>query len=243
MIDTPTSARPSDAPKTSPSNTFGKVAAVAAITVTMAAIGIGVAWMVHQGTTKHVSSRTVRGSVRLVVIDVSAGDVHLVNSVGPVRLRSTGRYLFSKPRMTTSTAGGILTVRSACGSWWLHDCSTNIQLSVPRGAVVDAKTDHGDITAEGLISRRIRADATGNVRLHLANDPNLIVARSERSDVTIRLPRAPYVVDARAALHQTHIDVPQEDSAPRTIEATANHGQIRIQSNRTRQSLSSDAHD
>jgi hypothetical protein len=230
MIDTTGGHAPSPAAS---SRRGWKIGAFAALVVAAAGLCVGVAWLVHQATTKHVSSRPLAGSVHLVVVDASAGDIHLVNGNGPVHLRSTARYLFSKPRVSTSIAGGVLRVRSKCGSWWLHDCSTNLHLTVPRGTAVDVHTEHGEITAEQLISRRVRADASGNVRLYLANDPSLIIARSDRSDVTIHLPRARYVVDANAAFHQTHIGVPRDDAAPRAIEATAKHGRVRIKATST----------
>jgi hypothetical protein len=233
MIDTPSAEHPTPKRTASTPRSHWRIGVITALALSGAAIGIGAAWVVHQATTKHVSDRTLPGRVHLVVVDVSAGDVHLVNGAGPVRLRSTSRYIFSKPEVATSSADGVLSVRSKCGTWWLHDCSTNIRLSIPAGAAVDADTGHGDITAEGLISRRVRADATGKVRLHLANDPSLIVAHSRRDDVTIRLPSAAYVVDARAAFDQTHIGVPRDHRAPRTIEATASHGQVRIQATPT----------
>ena len=203
--------------------------AIGAAVVAAAALCIASAWIVHQATTKHQMTRALSGRVHLVVVHVTAGDIHLVNGGGPAELRSTARYIFSKPRVTTSVASGVLSVRSKCGNWWLHDCSTNIHLSVPPGAAVDADTDHGQITSEGLVSGQVRADASGKVRLRLANDPNLIVARSRHGDVSIRLPRAPYIVDATAAFDQKHIGIPHNDAAPRTIEATARHGEVKIQ--------------
>jgi hypothetical protein len=228
MIETPSPEHPASI-AVPPRRSARKIGGIVALATAAAALAGGVAWIAHQATTKHVSDRSYRGRIHLVVVHLSAGDIHLVNDEGPVRIRSTARYVFSKPHVAASVSGGVLSVRSKCGSWWLQDCSTNIRLTIPPGSGVDIETDHGDITAQGLISRRVRADATGDVRLHLANDPSLIVAHSRRDDVTIRLPRAAYVVDARAAFDQTHIGVPEDNRAPRTIEATANHGRVRIQ--------------
>jgi hypothetical protein len=234
----PTTSPPEqDAPRAADSVTSSRhrmwaVAAVAAAIVTTAAVGAGVYWIVHQATTRHRAAWSFHGSVHLVYVKLSAGDVQLVNDAGPVRLRSTARYLFSKPRITTSLNDGVLTVRSKCGKSWLRDCSTNLRLTVPRTTMVDAQTDHGDITTKGLVSDRIRAETTqGQVRLFLANDPGLIVARSHRGNVTIHLPRAAYVVDASAEFGQTHIGIPHDKPAPRTIDATADHGEVSIQAN------------
>jgi hypothetical protein len=194
-----------------------------------AVIGAGTYWTVDRAARKHVTSSSVPGPVHLAFITVKQGDIHIVNHVGPARVRSTAHFLFSKPRIESSIKNGILTVRATCAKSWLADCSTDIRLSVPPKTTIDAETTDGDITADALTSSRIRAETTrGRVRLDLANDPTLIVAHSHRGDVTIHLPRATYVVDATAELGQTHIGIPHDGRAPRTIEATANHGEVRI---------------
>lgn len=203
--------------------------AIAAGTVGLLVIAFATAWVVHRVTTKHPMDRVFSGSIHRAVIHVHAGNITIRNAAGPARVHSTARYLTSKPTIRATLRGGVLTFRSNCGRWWLHDCSTNISLSVPPGTAIDMEASQGSITAENLSAPSIRADASHRVRLHLLNDPALVLAHSRRQDVKIWLPRAAYVVDATAALHQTHIGIPRDDLAPRTIEATADHGSVRIE--------------
>jgi hypothetical protein len=229
-----TAATPIDS-HPSPSKHWRRPAFIAAaVIVGLAVLGGAAYGLVHFGVQTTTATAEVRAPVRFIVVRVRDGNVHFVPGRGAVTIHSTLRYLLSKPHVKRTTDHGVLTLRAACHHSWLDDCSTNINISVPRGLAIDAETKAGDITAKDVSASRIRVETiNGGIHLHLANDPTLILANANEGGISIDLPPARYAVDAQANLGETSVSgITQDDAAPRRIEANAYNGDVNVHANR-----------
>jgi Toastrack DUF4097 len=233
---TPTATAPSESLPAGalPTNRWRGPAVVAAATLAglalLGAVAFGLVELARQKTTQ---TAEVRAPVRQIVIHVRHGNVHLVAGAEHVSIRSTLHYVFSKPHVSRITSHGVLTLRANCDHSWLVDCSTDLRVAAPRGVAIDAETQHGDISAADLAAGPLRVETLhGDIHLHLANDPLVILANSDDGDVSIDVPPARYAVDAEANLGDTSVSgITRDDRAGRRIVATANNGDVNVSAN------------
>ncbi|OHV46482.1 hypothetical protein CC117_00250 [Parafrankia colletiae] len=152
----------------------GRIAALAAGAVLAAAAtalaGLQlVDWT--SGTVQQVERHSFATGVQQIRVLAGAGRIQLTGAPGgavTVEGRLSGAV--TVPRMSTVVRDGILFVDTSCGIQ-LWSCEASLDLRVPAGIPVSARTGSGPITATGLIaaatlhtdSGSVRVDGTGGV--------------------------------------------------------------------------------
>ncbi|MFK0256754.1 DUF4097 family beta strand repeat-containing protein [Streptomyces sp. NPDC090445] len=91
------------------------------------------------------------------------------------------------------------------------------------------RTTSGSVTATGLTGPSADAVASsGNVRLEFAKGPGSVSAESTTGDVTLRLPAAPYRVEASTDSGRRDVSVPTDPAAAARLTARTSSGDIRV---------------
>jgi hypothetical protein len=178
------------------------VATVVAGTAATAAIASG--W-------KHHSTSRISGTVHAIVVDESAGDVHVTSERrGDVRIDRTTSWIFRKPTVTTRLHDGVLTLKTHCHGAGFA-CATDYRVHVPRGVRVTVRVDAGDVS----VSTSVR--------------PSRIDARSDAGDIEVTVPRGVYRVDTSSDAGDEHLrGIVRDDRAPRHISARTDAGDVDV---------------
>ncbi|MFD7629954.1 DUF4097 domain-containing protein [Streptomyces sp. NPDC059851] len=91
------------------------------------------------------------------------------------------------------------------------------------------RTTSGSVTATGLTGTSADAVASsGDVRMEFAKGPGSVSAETGSGDVTLRLPAAPYRVEARTDSGRRDVSVSSDPAAPARLAARTSSGDIRI---------------
>jgi hypothetical protein len=196
-----------------------------AVVVLLAVVagGLAVANVALDRTT--VERHTIAaGLVREIVVTSGAGDVALAPAGTRLEVRATQHYVFTKPKLEQTVAGGVLMLKSDCGAK-VFTCYADLRVTVPAGVAVTVQADSGDVdaTAIDVRSARLRSDS-GDVRLRLAGSQQLASARTDSGDVDVVTANARTIeaqsssgdvtVDAGGRLHRI---VARTDSGDVTI--------------------------
>jgi hypothetical protein len=212
----------------------------------------GVAVAVSEALThERTTTTTVARHIERVVIRTDTGNVHLEGSDGArVMVREHLRWMWRKPRVTTSVSGSTLAVSGSCpDAGPLNRCEADLDLAIPFDADVVVQGDSGDITAERLaghvdlrtdtgnvggqelnpITARATTDA-GDVDLAFSTQPVSVEANSDSGDVTVVVPAGgEYRVDATTDAGDVVVrDLIRNDRALRSISATADAGDVTV---------------
>jgi hypothetical protein len=146
---------------------------------------------------------------------------------------------------------GVLRLRASCpilGSMW---CGVRYTIEVPHDMAVrlrsdndgiyvnditgsvDASSDNGSIRAAGLTSPTARFSSdNGSVHAQFDAAPSSVVARSDNGDITIAVPaEGAYSVKVSTDNGSTHVNVTDDPSSSRTIDAATDNGSITVRYN------------
>jgi hypothetical protein len=181
---------------------------------------------------------TDRGSVRVIGTDRDDISLHSYISDG---LGGTDH--------TERVRHGRLAIDASCAFPVAYWCTASYTLRVPRDvrviawsgsgrvavsgttASVDVGTQHGDIAAEGLRSRQVRAATDhGSVQLRFASAPRHVTAASDHGDVDVVVPRtsAAYRVELSTGHGSTRADVRTDPGSDRVLELQSGHGDVTV---------------
>jgi hypothetical protein len=168
---------------------------------------------------------------RAIHISSDSGDLRIGAAQGNrLRITGTAHYSLIRSTVTWRTAPTLVSVFSRC-HFFAGQCSFDLQVALPVGAVVDFSDGSGNITVTGLTTTRVTAfDNSGNVTLMFSAVPDLVRVSDQFGDVTLVLPRGqtPYRVNAQASLGHTTITVPTSPSSAHVINVTDSSGNIVI---------------
>ena len=196
---------------------------VLALFVVLVPAAVVLADVAFQNTT--VTVHRFPGPVDEIVVRADRGDVELVPGRGrAVRVRETRRYLLKQPSLERRVDDGVLTLEARCDGA-IVTCESDLQVSVPPGAVVRLKIGSGDVDARGIDAReaRLRSDA-GDVRAELTGRQGLVRARAGPGDVDVRV-RDARVIDAQSDAGDV---VVAAGARPRRIRAVSDSGNVRV---------------
>lgn len=212
----------------------------------------GVAYAVDAAVTNRATiTRTIPRHVDRVVVDASAGNVHLRGGEGSrVVVREQREWIWSKPRVRTRLTGSTLLVSGACpSSGPVNRCTIDLTLTIPFDADVKVTADAGDVTAERLaghleldtaagdvvgrllnpVSVHATTDA-GDIALDFTTQPVSVSALSDAGNVEVSLPRGgEYRLDATTSAGDVEVaGVLRNDRSLRSIVATTTAGDVRV---------------
>ncbi len=95
-------------------------------------------------------SASVASAARLVV-DLDSGDIRLTATEGDeVDYQARLVWSYDRPEVQASTRGDVLEISAGCDTEWIGWCEVDLDISVPAGVVVEARTSSGDVRASGL---------------------------------------------------------------------------------------------
>jgi hypothetical protein len=193
------------------------------------------------GTVHRDEHRVLRGDVKTVYIDGSAGDVTLVPTSGrDVVVDSRAEGTVWLPKMETRIAGDQVTVRGECHFVVFGSCGATFVVHVPAGVAVRAKTSSGDLRASGLSgpvdfevsSGDVDLDAlSGGTTAHVSSGDitarrlgGSVVLETSSGDVTgTELTGA--AVKAHASSGDVDVDLA---SVPQRVSASSSSGDVTI---------------
>jgi hypothetical protein len=204
---------------------------IAGLVVLAITVAGGIAYAAgHAFDTTSSQTVTVRESVRRVVVDVDAGDVHLVAGTGRVEVRQDRHYVVRAPKVTRDVRDGVLTLRSHCPGPGMLDCSTDFRVGLPRGVAAEVRTGVGDVGGRELHAPDVRATThVGDVALDLARPAARVEGHSDVGDVHLTVPAGTYAVAAGTDVGERDVrGLVQDDRAARAIEAGSDVGDVSV---------------
>lgn len=172
-------------------------------------------------------------------------------AAGVVSTKATLRYGWRRPSVTSQAHGNDVEVSVRCPAFGFGS-GASLQVEVPPGTPVAARSAAGSVTAAGLrgnltlhssagsvtavdvASSVVSADSSaGAVSLTFAanSDPTSITARSSAGGVRVLVPdvaSVAYRVDARTSAGRTSVQVRTDPQATRTINATSSAGSVLV---------------
>lgn len=192
----------------------------------------------------------LRHSISRIEVIIDGGSATFdAGPAGQVAVDRIVTWSYPPPAVEERWDGDVLYVRFACTSdFRLPGCAATYVLQVPTGVTVDAVTrggdltvhdlsgdltlsaNAGDVTATGVRSSTVRATGdSGRLSLRFAVAPATVRATTSSGDAIITLPGSdPYAVTAVTAAGQATVGVHQDPSAPRSIVAHSQSGDVRI---------------
>ncbi|KUL34197.1 hypothetical protein ADL22_30750 [Streptomyces sp. NRRL F-4489] len=206
---------------------------------------------VHLGGPDHTTEQTygVGGTITALSASTHGGDIEIVpvEAGTQVKVTEKARYDDSKPKTTHEVKDGRLTLTADDGCGFGHRCVVGYRILLPRNASVDlhtsggditvrgasggitAQTSGGDITVEDTTARTAKAKTSGGtVEMTLGAVPDDVSGRSSGGDVTIRVPKALYAVDAGTAGGTRKVSVPTDEESSHKISARTSGGDVSV---------------
>ncbi|MFN8110556.1 MAG: hypothetical protein U0Y82_12040 [Thermoleophilia bacterium] len=132
-------------------------------------------------------------------------------------------WILSRPRVTTGLQDGVLRVRVTCPGWSFVSCSSDVVVTVPPAALVNAKTVRGRLDVEGITGDTVALSEDGDVVLR--GGPTTLRTASVTGTVDVRLSAVPRKVEIRTETHNIHLELP---SAAYALTATSTRGHVRL---------------
>jgi len=170
---------------------------------------------------------TITAPVTRLVTDTGTGDVtvHIGAPGQPTVVRSTLRWSFHRPTLTTTPVGGVLTLRTSCtGGWIGPDCSVDLDVTVPPGSDLDLSSGTGTVTADAPGSAVSARTGTGDVQISGVG-PGPVKASTGTGDVTVRGAGTAASVEAATSTGDVKIDL---TGIPSSVSARTATGDIDI---------------
>lgn len=151
---------------------------------------------------------------------------------GPFNRNCDTDYTLTVPPGVTVgafTGSGTIVVAGITGQLNLMAGSGDITASGAAGQV-QAQTGSGNVTVTGARSAQVMASSdSGDVALAFASEPRLVRAHSASGNVTVLVPSgASYNVQAGTASGNRTITVGQDSTAPRSIAADSDSGDVTV---------------
>lgn len=225
----------------------GRIAALAAGAVLAAAAtalaGLQlVDWT--SGTVQQVERYSVTAGVERIQVQTGSGGIRLTGTPGgavTVEGRLSGSV--TVPRLSSMVRDGVLFVNTSC-DFSLWSCRGSLDLRVPPGIPVSARTGSGTITATGLIAAATLHTGSGSVRVDGAGaalavstgsgdvqarrvTAGRIEASTGSGNVRVELDQAPEDVAVRTGSGNVEIVLPA-GSAPYATDVHTGSGNSRI---------------
>lgn len=184
------------------------------------AVGIGWRWPSHASANAEAH---LTQPVRTVRIDVPSSDVRIRTADGTT---TTIREHFSyqgrsRPGDTFRVEGDQL-VLSDCGG----SCSTDYDVTVPRGTAVTGGTTSGGIQLENTGPVNV-SSTSGDVEVTLV-DPQDIRADTTSGDIRVAVPRDRYQVDGSSTSGERRITVATDPAAPHVLDLNTSSGDVTV---------------
>ncbi|MCB5907023.1 DUF4097 family beta strand repeat-containing protein [Streptomyces pinistramenti] len=192
---------------------------------------------------------TVDGEVTSVAADTAGGTIEIVplDEGGQVKVTEKYEYTGSKPHPTHTVKDGRLGLTAKVCKGMGARCTVNYKVLVPRKAAVDlrtsggdikvsgtsgaidAETSGGDVTLAGCASRKAKVKTSGGtVDAAFTAVPDDVSAGSSGGDVTVRLPKGTYAVDATTSGGDRKVSVTTNESAAHKVAAHTSGGNVSV---------------
>jgi DUF4097 and DUF4098 domain-containing protein YvlB len=193
----------------------------------------------------------VNDQVSRLVLDDSAGRVEIVVADGPIAVTETWHYDHDAPKTSHSTNAGTLSLDDgSCANHhrFRNGCSVDYSVRVPASTAVEVTAEAGSVEVTGLAGdlsvtadagrvegtglssqhTTVKADA-GKVDLGYRTAPTNVHVQAMAGTISVTVPHGDsYAVDATSDAGHVQVDVPRDDSAPRSITAHSDAGVIKI---------------
>lgn len=176
--------------------------------------------MEYEKTKPHTEHQVKDGVLRLTSDDCGGnGD------------KCTVHYTVTVPAALTArlrTGGGDVTVRDLSGSVDARTEGGDVVARTTSGRL-HARTDGGNVRLTDVRSRDVDAESGGgNLRGTFAAAPDQARLASGGGNVTVRLPRGSYAVDARTDGGTRDVSVPTDREAPHRVTAQTGGGNVTV---------------
>ncbi|MCB0881719.1 MAG: hypothetical protein KDC33_05815 [Thermoleophilia bacterium] len=140
-------------------------------------------------------------------LDVHADRGSVVVHRGPARVVARMTYILSEPRVRARAISSGVMLDSSCPGWAFASCSTDFDITVPKGVDVSVTTGRGPITvrdASGTVA--VRSDRGA---VDVSGDPVTVLARSVENAVTVAGGPATRSVTAQSETGDVRVNVPR----------------------------------
>ncbi|WIM96377.1 DUF4097 family beta strand repeat-containing protein [Actinoplanes oblitus] len=213
----------------------------------LAALSLTLGALAACGEPEQTETRTydLTGRAGAVAVSSLGGWITVTAGAGDtVHVSETLRYAGAKPSPEHRVVGSDLTFTSGCQGH-RGSCGVDYHLVVPAGfratldsgggavsvtgltGELDLTSGGGAVDGSGLGPVTARTGG-GAVQLTFATAPGSVSVDSAGGDVTLRLPRDSYRVDARGDGGSTRIDVPTDGTAAHRIGVESGGGTIQV---------------
>ncbi|MCB9012079.1 MAG: DUF4097 family beta strand repeat protein [Actinobacteria bacterium] len=180
-----------------------------------------------------------------LTVDSERGSVTISADPGAPGIDATSRWILSAPTVEIQVDGGHATVGVSCPGWAFASCSADLEVRVPAGVELDAKTvrgalevvgvqgpidaisEDGTVRVEGGPSRLTARSVTGDVQARLTAAPSTLNLRSETGDVTAEIPAGTYALDVTSTEGTATVTgLTDQEGAAHTVSASSGIGNV-----------------
>ncbi|MCP2334987.1 DUF4097 family beta strand repeat-containing protein [Actinomadura rupiterrae] len=198
--------------------------------VPLSACGVGID---TAGTQDEQQTYTVPGRLTGLKVTGHTGDIEIIGAdVSAVTVVERMRFTKNgRPKVSHSVANGTLQASYSCPnsiSLTGHTCQVDYRVTVPRALAAEVRTDTGGVTLTGLTgnvtARANTGTITGSALRPAAS--GTVRARTDTGSVRLTFASAPASVDANANTGQIKILLPT--SQRYAVTADSNTGRTRV---------------
>jgi len=209
----------------------GGVGAVRTIGI-LAALALflgGAGSIVHQFFTQTaIVHIPVTQPVRRLVTDTGTGSVRvrLGRPGEPLAITETLHWTFDRPAPDQPVVtDGILTLKAQCTTrWFLENCATDLDVTIPPGTGLTVRTTTGDVFADVRDADAGVKSTTGDVTIHAAGAAS-VDALTNTGDVDVRDDAAGARIGARTNTGDVTVSL---TAVPSDVAATTNTGDVTV---------------
>lgn len=223
------------------------IAGLLGLAVVLTGCGVGA------DTETDTVSYEVNDQVAALRVAGDTGNVEVVESQRQgIKVTEVLTWRKSKPKTSHDVQGDTLDLKFECPSSFglgaiATTCDVSYQVEVPKGLRVkastdsgnltvrglsgelDARTDSGEIEAEGLaVKQAVAKTDSGTVDLAFTGSPDKVKAGTDSGDISIGVPEGAYKVNAKTSSGDKNIGIDADPSAPRSIELSSDTGSLEV---------------
>lgn len=238
MTPTARDGSPSPAASTAPSGP-PPAASESALPAIRVLLGGVAALMVLAAAVTVAGALAVRDRVETHALTGPISAVHVSTEVGDIRTRPAGpgeqprldrrvQWSFWDPATTFRAERGRVEAAVHCPPISLM-CSSDVELIVPPGAAIEARTGVGDVVVVRADSTVAAEASVGDVEVSLDAAARQVQAVSDTGDVTVRVaPGQSYAVQADTDVGTRELRVASDPASGRVVIARTATGDVRV---------------
>lgn len=214
---------------------------VAGGTVLLGALSVAAGLLVETD----ISTRAFTGPVTALQVEVDTGNVN-IRTGDATSVTTRVHHAFYNPEPTAELVGGILKVEGNCsgGTFVIGTCDVDVDVVVPAGTEVVARSDTGDLEVIGVTGGVVAHTSTGDIDVQGIGGATLLTtntgdingedlagpshARSDVGDLDLNFSAAPESLNASTNTGDVLVTVPN-DGTRYQVTADSSGGDSKVQ--------------